>query len=52
MVKTDIVYLNEKNNIVSMDKAKWKVIHIYDKDGKLEKETWIDLEVGGFSNER
>lgn len=38
-----ILYLDEKRNIVPREKAKYEVIHIYDDNGDLEKEAWINL---------
>jgi hypothetical protein len=38
-----IVYLDENHNFVLEEDATWKVIHEYDKEGKLIKEVWVDL---------
>jgi len=37
------LFLDEDHNIVSEEKAIWLVVHIYDDDGNLKKEQWIDL---------
>ena len=37
------VFLDEKHNVVSKDKAKWNVIHKYDDEGELIDEVWVDL---------
>ena len=42
-MNTRILYLAENHSIVSSSQARWKVIHEYDADGVLQKETWIDL---------
>ena len=45
MVKPETLYLDDKHNIVSENKATWKVIHEYDSKGELEKEVWVDLKL-------
>jgi len=43
MTKKEL-YLDKDHNIVSEEQAKWKVIHEYDKDGRLIDEIWILIE--------
>lgn len=38
-----ILFLDAAHNIVAEKNALWKVIHKYDKAGKLLEEAWIDL---------
>jgi hypothetical protein len=42
-MKTKILYLDVEHNHSSKEGAKWKVIHTYDENGRLEKEVWVDL---------
>ena len=38
-----ILFLTDKHDIVSKEKARWKVIHKYDANGRLKEEVWVDL---------
>jgi len=37
------IYLDDEHNIVPKEKAKWLVVHIYNKEGKLVEEKWVNL---------
>jgi len=37
------LFLDENHNFVEPEKARWLVVHKFDKKGDLVKETWVDL---------
>jgi len=45
MTKNKTVHLDDDHNIVSEEKARWRVEHTYNQKGELVEEVWIDLKV-------
>jgi len=42
-MKVKVTYLDADNKKATEEKAEWKIIAEYDKEGNLQKEAWINL---------